>query len=74
MIFLGILKCFSREDKMLYLPMFLILLHSKLTMIGSGKNNIPVGNYMFNVNNRNTRASCEICLKLTIKTPECNGL
>ena len=27
-------------------------------------------NYMFKVNNRNTRTRCEICLKLTIKTPE----
>ena len=25
---------------------------------------------MFKVNNRNTRARCEICSKLTIKTPE----
>ena len=25
---------------------------------------------MFKVNKRNTRASCEICSKLTIKTPE----
>ena len=30
----------------------------------------PAGNYMFKVNNRNTRTRCEICLKLTIKTPE----
>ena len=30
----------------------------------------PAGNYMFKVNNRNTRARCEICLKLTIKKPE----
>ena len=30
----------------------------------------PVGNYMFKVNNRNIRAKCEICSKLTIKTPE----
>ena len=30
----------------------------------------PAGNYMFKVNNRNTRARCEICSKLTIKTPE----
>ena len=30
----------------------------------------PAGNYMFKVNNRNTRARCEICLKLTIETPE----
>ena len=26
--------------------------------------------YLFKVNNRNTRKSCEICLKLTIKTLE----
>ena len=30
----------------------------------------PVGIYMFKVNNRNTRTRCEICSKLTIKTPE----
>ena len=30
----------------------------------------PAGNYMFKVNNRNTRAKCEICPKLTIKTQE----
>ena len=28
------------------------------------------GNYMLKVNNRNTRTRCEICSKLTIKTPE----
>ena len=31
--------------------------------------NYPVGNYMFKVNNRNTRTSCEICSKLIMKTP-----
>ena len=35
----------------------------------SMKNN-PVGIYMFKVNNRNNRTRCEICSKLTIKTPE----
>ena len=30
----------------------------------------PVGIYMFKINNRNTRRRCEICSKLTIKTPE----
>ena len=30
----------------------------------------PAGNYMFKVNNRNTRPRCEICSKLTIKTPK----
>ena len=28
------------------------------------------GNYMFKVNNRNTRTRCEICSKLTLKIPE----
>ena len=30
----------------------------------------PVGIYLFKVSNRNTRAMCEICSKLIIKTPE----
>ena len=30
----------------------------------------PVGIYMLKVKNRNTRTRCEICSKLTIKTPE----
>ena len=32
--------------------------------------NYPAGHYMLKVNNRNTRARCKICSKLTIKTPE----
>ena len=31
---------------------------------------LQVGNYMFKFNNRNARTRCEICSKLTIKTPE----
>ena len=30
----------------------------------------PANIYLFKVNNRNTRKKCEICHKLTIKTPE----
>ena len=30
----------------------------------------PVDNYLLKVNNRSTRPTYEICLKLTIKTPE----
>ena len=30
----------------------------------------PANIYLFKVNNRNTRNRCEICSKLTIKTPE----
>ena len=31
---------------------------------------LPENNYLFKVNNRNIRKRCEICSKLTIKTPE----
>ena len=31
---------------------------------------IPAGDYLFKVNNRNTKTRCEICSTLTIKTPE----
>ena len=34
----------------------------------------PVENYMFKVNDRNTRTRCEICSKLTIKTSETRHL
>ena len=30
----------------------------------------PAGNYMFKINNRNTKTRCEICSNLTLKTPE----
>ena len=32
--------------------------------------NYPANIYLLEVNNRNTRKRCEICSKLTIKTPE----
>ena len=32
--------------------------------------NLTVGIYLLKVNNRNTRTRCEVCSKLTIKTPE----
>ena len=32
--------------------------------------NSPAGIYLLKVKNRNTRTRCEICSKLTIKTPE----
>ena len=32
--------------------------------------NFPAGIYLLKVNNRNARTRCEICSKLTIKTPE----
>ena len=36
----------------------------------SGEISIPAGICLFKVNNGNTRLICEICSKLTIKTPE----
>ena len=30
----------------------------------------PAGIYLLKINNRNTRTRCEICSKLTVKTPE----
>ena len=36
---------------------------------GRGCRNLA-GNYMFNVNNRNSRTWCKISSKLTIKTPK----
>ena len=38
---------------------------SELVMHGDGVN--PAGIYLLKVNNRNTRTTCEICSKLTIK-------
>ena len=34
------------------------------------KSNSPGNIYLFKLNSRNTRKRCEICSKLTIKTPE----
>ena len=33
-------------------------------------NRFPANIYLFKVSNRNTRKRCEICSKLTVKTPE----
>ena len=34
------------------------------------KRYIPAGIYVFKVNNGNTKIRCEICSKITIKTPQ----
>ena len=41
------------------------IIHHKTLVI-----TFPAGIYLFKVNNKNTRTRCEICSKLTIKTPE----
>ena len=33
-------------------------------------NIFPPGSYLFRIDNTNTRPRCEICLKLTLKTPK----
>ena len=43
---------------------------TKINQSRSSPNQIPAGNYMFKVSNRNSRKRCEICSELTIKTPE----
>ena len=42
--------------------------HNSDKVIGHNFDFLPAGNYIFKVNNRSTRARCEIFLKLTIKT------
>ena len=44
-----------------------------LVLITKSRDRYPVGNYLFKVNSRNSRISCEICSKLTIRTPEHNS-
>ena len=39
-------------------------------VVACNGNLFPAGNYLFKGSNRNTRPRCEICSKLTIKTPE----
>ena len=48
-----------------YLPFFKLLL-----VTTSGNYSYQAGIYVPKVNNRNTRTRCEICSKLTVKTPE----
>ena len=50
-----------------------VLIIKKNILKLDNKNNrteYPANIYLFKVNNRNTRKRCEICSKLTIKTPE----
>ena len=71
----------AAQKKFLYYPLpFLPLKNSRKTLAYCGilfcicvstlTVSFPAGNYMFKVKNRNTRTRCEICSKLTIKTPE----
>ena len=58
----GIVECISISS---------IILNLKKSLYSFNPNSsCPAGNYIFKVNNRNTRTRCEICSKLTIKIPE----
>ena len=48
------------------------LLFFYIVLIYQGRENTPIkaGIYFFKIKNGNTRAKCEICSKLTMKTPE----
>ena len=41
-----------------------------ITVLEKVAKEYPAGIYLLKVNNRSTRTRCEICSKLTIKTPE----
>ena len=45
-------------------------LQSDLFCVFSLSDVFPVDIYLFKINNRNIKKSCEICSKLTVKTPE----
>ena len=49
---------------------YLLKVKSRVTNIMLIRISYPVGIYLLKVNNRNSRATCEICSKLAIKTPE----
>ena len=57
----------SNERKLNRPPLELLLKSKGKNFLDS---EFPAGNYMLKVNYRNTRTRCEICSKLTIKTPE----
>ena len=50
---------------------FTFTFYKDLSLVNMGTFvSFPAGIYPFKVNNNNTRTKCEICLKLTIKTPK----
>ena len=59
-----------------YFFYFALVLNRIPTRVRKSKTNTsdesinPAGIYLLKVNNRSTRTRCEICLKLTIKTPK----
>ena len=57
-------------ETVFFIRIFFLLSFSHISFCRKQVKIIPARNYMFKVNNRNTRTRCEICSKLTIKTLE----
>ena len=53
-----------------YKRIYITLFHSQFDEVQQHWKAFPVSNYMLKVNKRNARTRCEICSKLTIKTPD----
>ena len=64
-----VLVCWQHETKTFRRQKSTVALFTQ-NLVSNGMSLLPAGNYMFKVNNRNTRTRCEICSKLTIKIPE----
>ena len=58
---------YSSKTNVSFLNYYMKLPHCHVVVTTTA---VPAGNYMFKVNNRNTRTRCEICSELTIKAPE----
>ena len=56
----------SQHERWYYLQIMLAEIHNE----SHHKSYLPAGIYLLKVNNRHIRTRCEICWKLTIKTPE----
>ena len=66
-------QCFYKEKKLYFVirrfySFYNLQFHSTLFFEATSRN--PGGIYLFKINNANTRARCEICSKLTIKTEQ----
>ena len=64
--FLRMLYCFVS----VFFPVLISKISTSYNLETMEKRFIPAGIYLFTVNNRNFKTMCEICSKLTIKTPE----
>ena len=62
-----LVRTYSSRTNVSFLIYYMTLPHCHVVVTTTA---VPAGNYMFKVNNRNTRARCETCSELTIKAPD----